>query len=37
MCVRTLRKTQGGLVSMTQEFQDDPIGKLIRQIVGNSS
>jgi site-specific DNA recombinase len=35
MYIRKLRKAGVALISMTQEFQDDPTGNLIRQIVGS--
>ena len=35
MYIRKLRKVGIGLVSMTQDFQDDPTGNLIRQILGS--
>jgi site-specific DNA recombinase len=35
MYLRKLHKARVGLISMTQEFQDDPTGNLIRQILGS--
>src|SRR5689334_21317768 len=35
MYIRKLRKAEINVVSMTQEFQDDPTGNLIRQIFGS--
>jgi DNA invertase Pin-like site-specific DNA recombinase len=35
MYIRKLRKAGVKLVSMTQEFQDDPTGNLIRQVLGS--
>ena len=35
MYIRKLRKAGVVLISMTQEFQDDPTGNLIRQVLGS--